>query len=103
MARKLYDAAVKVGEYTTQNGQTKSRYLNIGVVMEGDRGPYLLLQRTFNPAGVPSQRDTIIVSLFEPRADGDKPRSSEAPSTQSASVPAANQPQSPEFNDDIPF
>jgi hypothetical protein len=38
-------------------------------VLEGQSGPYLLLDRTFNPAGVPNpdNRSNLIVSLFEPR------------------------------------
>jgi hypothetical protein len=71
MAKK-YDLSVKTGEYTDRDGQTKGRYLNIGVMMDGDKGPYILLNRTFNPAGVPgnADRDNIMVSLFEPRQEG---------------------------------
>lgn len=70
MAKK-YDLSVKVGEYTDSSGATKGRYQNVGVVMEGQNGPYILLNRTFNPAGVPGQadRESIIISMFEPRAD----------------------------------
>jgi hypothetical protein len=37
--------------------------------MESDGRKYILLNRTFNPAGLPNpdNRSTIIVSLFEPR------------------------------------
>ena len=68
MTTKRYDAAVKVGEYQS-GGETKARYLNVGAVLEGPNGPYLLLDRTFNPAGVPNpdNRSNLIVSLFEPR------------------------------------
>lgn len=69
MAKKLYDVSVKTGSYTNNQGETKNRYENIGVMMEGDNGPYLMLKRTFNPAGVPgnAERDNIIVSLFKPQ------------------------------------
>ena len=69
MATKKYDAAVKTGEYRDRDGNTKARYENIGTVMMGDNGPYLVLKRTFNPAGVPNpeNRDSLIVSFFEPR------------------------------------
>jgi len=69
MAKKLYDVSVKTGSYTNNQGETKNRYENIGVMMEGDNGPYLMLKRTFNPAGVPgnADRDNIIVSLFKPQ------------------------------------
>lgn len=107
MATKKYDAAVKTGEYTDRNGEKKSRYENIGTVMMGDNGPYLILKRTFNPAGVPNpeNRDSIVVSFFEPReADGSKPAagrgdnfSTMPPRTSSPPPPASS------AADDIPF
>lgn len=63
---KKYDLVVKVGEY---NG--KGKYKNVGVMLEGERGPYILLDRTFNPAGVPSDRESIVVSMFEPKGKAD--------------------------------
>ena len=67
--QKLYDAVVKTGEYTNNNGETKGRYENVGSVMQGDNGQFLILKRTFNPAGVanPDNKDSIIVSMFEPQ------------------------------------
>jgi len=64
---KKYDLCVKVGEYTDKQGKPKGRYENVGAVIEGDKGPYLILKRTFNPAGVPNpeNRDTVIVSCFD--------------------------------------
>ena len=69
---KKYDLVVKVGEYTDNQGQTKGRFKNVGVMMEGDKGPYILLDRTFNPAGVGGNegRESIIVSLYEPKDNG---------------------------------
>ena len=65
---KKYDLAVKVGSYTDQYGNQKNRYKNIGALMTGnDGGEYILLEKTFNPAGVPSDRESIIVSLFKPK------------------------------------
>jgi hypothetical protein len=66
---KKYDLVVKVGEYTDGQGQTKGRFKNVGVMMDGDKGPYILLDRTFNPAGVGGNegRESIIVSLYEPK------------------------------------
>lgn len=74
MAKK-YDLVVKTGEYTNRDGEVKARYMNIGVVMENDKGPYMLLNRTFNPAGVPgnADKDNIIVSMFEDRGDRNAP------------------------------
>lgn len=69
MAKKIMDIAVKVGEYEDEHGEWKGRYENVGSLMEGDDGEFLILKRTFNPAGVPNpdNRDSLIMSLFEPR------------------------------------
>lgn len=77
MAHKTHDLVVKVGEYTTRDGETKARYENIGALMQGDKGPYVMLKRTFNPAGVSVDpgRDSILVSAFEPRNDGQRQQS----------------------------
>lgn len=66
MATKLYDLCVKTGEYQS-NGETKGRYENVGSMMQGDNGPFLILKRTFNPAGVvnPESKDSVIISCFE--------------------------------------
>ena len=65
---KKYDLAVKVGSYTDREGNNKNRWENIGAIMHGDNGFYMMLKRTFNPAGVAGQndRDSILVSMFEP-------------------------------------
>lgn len=66
---KTHDLVVVTGEYQS-GGQTKKRYENIGSVMKNENGSFLILKRTFNPAGVPNtgDRDSIMVSMFEPRA-----------------------------------
>jgi len=69
--RKIYDLSVVVGSYTDKTGTQKNRYQNIGSLMQTDQGgKFLLLDRTFNPAGVPfdaSKGNQILVSLFEPK------------------------------------
>lgn len=68
MARKTHDIVAKVGEYTDRQGQTKPSYKNVGALMQGDNGPFLMLDRTFNPAGMPIDgRGNVILSCFEPR------------------------------------
>lgn len=69
MAHKISDLAVKIGEYVDQQCQTKGRYENVGSLMQGDNGMFLILKRTFNPAGVPNPefKDSVIVSCFEPQ------------------------------------
>ena len=82
MAKKLYDLTVKTGEYTDSSGATKGRYENIGSVMENDKGQFMMLKRTFNPAGVPNSdgRDSVLVSMFEPRPrDGQSGGNYQAP------------------------
>ena len=68
-SRKTHDLSVKTGTYRDSSGQEKARYKTVGALMQGDKGPYLVIDRTFNPAGVPVEdgRDQIIVSCFEPR------------------------------------
>lgn len=87
---KKYDITVKVGEYTDREGKTKGRYVNVGAVIQGKDGPYIMLDRTFNPAGVPNpqNRDTVILSLFAPKEQQQK---------QQAPAPSVG------FDDDIPF
>lgn len=79
---KKFDLVVKVGEYTDNQGQTKGRFKNVGVMMEGDKGPYILLDRTFNPAGVGGYegRESIIVSLYEPKDNAGQQQASAAKS-----------------------
>jgi hypothetical protein len=74
MAKKLYDLAVKTGEYQDRNGNKKGRWQNVGAVMQGDDGgKFIMLAKWFNPAGVPDLSgrggESILLSMFEPRND----------------------------------
>lgn len=65
--RKTHDLAVKVGTFE-KNGETKGRYINVGLVLKDEEGKsMILLNRTFSPAGVPNpdNKDTVIISRFE--------------------------------------
>lgn len=69
MAKKVFDLAVKTGSYQ-KDGAEKGRYENIGSVMQSDDGSqFLMLKRSFNPAGVPFKdgSDAILVSMFKPK------------------------------------
>ena len=98
---KLYDISVTTGSYE-QNGEKKYRSLRVGTVWEGKNGPYLRLDRTFNPAGVPvadPMSDSIICNMWTPRdKDGQQPpqqaRNYTNPQTGAPDVP---------FDSDIPF
>lgn len=64
--KKTHDLTVKVGEYQ-KDGQTKGRYERIGSIMVADDGnKMILINRTFNPAGVPNpdNKDSVLVSAF---------------------------------------
>lgn len=76
MAHKLYDLAVKTGEYQNQQGETKGRYENVGSVMQGDNGQFVILKRTFNPAGVPNpdDKDSVLISCFELQGNSQQPQ-----------------------------
>lgn len=70
MAKKTHDICVKTGIYE-KDGETKNRYLNVGSVMMDDSGDgikkFILMNRTFNPAGVPNpdNRESVLLSVFE--------------------------------------
>ncbi len=75
--------SAKVGEYQ-KDGQTKGRYVEIGVILSGDTGEYVLMDPTVNLAGVLSLQnmmnhkkgnkvgDRIMVGVYsdEPRTGG---------------------------------
>lgn len=97
MAKKLYDLAVKTGSYTNNAGETKGRWQNVGALMQGDDGgKFIMLAKWFNPAGLPdlsgknATSESILVSLFEPKQQGQSAPAQQAP----AAAPA---------DDDIPF
>ena len=91
-AKKIRDLAVKTGEYTDAQGNTKGRYQNVGSLMKtDDGGEFVILNRWFNPAGVPNpdSRDSVLVSCFKPRENNAQ--------QQPAPAPAGD------FDDSIPF
>ena len=95
MAKKIYDLAVKTGTYTA-NGETKNRYENIGSVMQSDDGSkFLMIKRTFNPAGVPDLSgkgsDSVLIGMFEPKDQ------------QQAAPQQRQQPRQQQNWDDAPF
>ena len=100
MAKIKYDLAVKTGEYQDGDGNTKGRYENIGKVIQGDDGFYMILKRTFNPAGVPNpqDRDSVLVSMFEPREREPAPQQSTPSERAQAPAPGGGG-----FADDVVF
>ncbi len=92
---KVKDLAVVVGSYQ-KDGQTKNRYQNVGQVLRNDNGEeMMMLNRSFNPAGVPYKdgSDSIIISQFDPRGNEQS-----APAKAQQSTPPASG-----GDDNIPF
>lgn len=98
MAKKLYDLAVKTGEYQNGSGETKGRWQNVGAVMQNDDGgKFIMLAKWFNPAGVPDLSgrggESLLLSMFPPQEkDGQQ---------QAKAAPAKAAPDS--FDESIPF
>lgn len=119
--RKIRDVVVKVGEYTDHNtGETKGRFENVGALMQNDEDDsfFIMIKRTFNPAGVPKQdeRSSILLNCYIPQDQRDdaKPKQDrsggdyaarsggETPS-QKAARESPNRPLGDDMSDDIPF
>lgn len=104
-AKKLYDLAVKTGEYQDRtSGQTKGRWQNVGAVMQSDDGSkFIMLAKWFNPAGVPdlsgkgATSESILLSMFAPK-DQQQQQQSAPPQRQ-----AAPQQSVQDDDDSIPF
>jgi len=103
-AQKTHDIVCRVGEYQDRRtGETKSRWLNVGSLMRGDDGGvFMMLDRTFNPAGVPNPdgRSNLLLSCFVPKEQrqegGYQGGDGQQRQTQS-SAPASS------YDDEIPF
>ena len=107
--RKVYDAGVKVGEYQDRDGNTKGRWENIGAVFTNEKGEsFMTIKKTFNPAGVPSNGDGIIISFFKPRSNNNNSQPPQPVNNNSGyNGPAQNwsAKDTPDYsgNSDIPF
>ncbi len=109
MARKTHDLVVTVREYQDRDGTTKRETKNIGALMESDKGPFILLDRWFNPAGIPNpeNRANLMVSCYEPRSreDNGTRQQSARQSSYDAQRPQGGAPAGGAFDDgdSIPF
>jgi hypothetical protein len=109
MAKRL---AVKVGEFTNQQGETKGEYVRLGALMAGnDGGEYLLLDPTVNLAGALTKqnmmnhkngkqvRDSLMVSVFDDSNGKQQGGQQQASNNSGSDYSAGN-----DFDDkDIPF
>jgi hypothetical protein len=69
--KKLFNLSAKVGN--RKDGS--AIYLDVGVILEDENGPFMLLNKTFNPAGVPDadpQKSSVKIRMFEPKPYDDK-------------------------------
>lgn len=97
MARK-YDAVVGI-PYTTQSGEEKIKWQNVGAVVTTQKGGFmLLLDRHFNPAGMPNpeNRTNVVVNLFEPQQNNGQ----QGGQQQQSPAPAGG---AIDDTDDVPF
>ena len=105
MAQKKYECVVALGEYQDGSGQTKTRWQNVGAVIQTDKGFMMLLDRTFNPAGMPNpeNRTNIVINLFEPqqRDQQGNGRQSQQSSQQYRQASQGGQGREPGFDDDF--
>lgn len=105
-ARKTADLVVKVGEYQDQQGNKKAKWQNVGRVMQGDDGSeYLMINRTFNPAGVPDLTgkggDAVLIRKFEPR-NNDQAGAAPRQATRGGAAPVPGH-GFEDMQDDMPF
>lgn len=103
MTKKLKDIVAKVGEYEDRStGRTKARWKTVGALMEDREGnPFIILERTFNPAGLPNPdgRESCLLSCFEPNRDGPRTSDNGGSSGSSSGGSSADK----NLDDDIPF
>ena len=92
---KKYDIVATVGTYI-KNGETKNRYKNVGAVIEKDGKPFILLDKIFNPAGLPGDKESVLLSLYAPK-EKDSDYNQGLRTKGSSYVPESN------LNDYIPF
>jgi len=118
MSRVKHDICVVVQKYKDRDGNEKSKWQKVGVELETENGGrIILLDRWFNPAGIPDpeNRGTVMLSMFDPKDNGaeppQQPRAQEhrqvPPNASAKPNPAAGlfetKPSADGFTDDIPF
>lgn len=96
----VYEVVANVGKYTNKNGEEKTIFRKVGLVNKNDKGNmYLLLDKTFNPAGLAEAgRENIILSLFPPKDKEDEQDHSKGKFAETARKLSAN-----ELDDIVPF
>lgn len=68
----MKELKIAAGKYKNAEGEEKTRYINLGVMMEGENGPYLLVDPGINLAAyMQPGKDRVIVSIFDKRPKKD--------------------------------
>jgi len=70
MANRIFDCVIKKGSYKDKNGEEKINWEKVGAVFRNDdNSVYILMDRTFNPAGVinPDNKSSVLISCFAPK------------------------------------
>ena len=100
--QKIKDLVVSTGTYVDNQGQTKHRYKNVGSMMQNENGVFLILDRTFNPAGLPNpdNKEGCFVSCFDIKERSKQPQYQSQPSQTPQNQP---QPAQNSNNSDQPF
>lgn len=104
---KIKDLSVKVRSYKNASGEEKHVYKTIGAIFENkDGGKFMMLDRSFNPAGVPFKEgsDMIMVGMYDVKDAGGAETTGQAAPMAPPKKPAASSP-APDFDDfeNIPF
>ena len=113
MAKKIRDIVVKVGSYQDRNtGEEKARWKNVGALMKNDDDDslFIMLERTFNPAGVPNQdgRESVLLSCFVPQdrqqnGQGNQQQNQQNNGQSSQGGGNGNQGGGAPYDDEVPF
>jgi len=103
MSKRL---SIKTGTYTDNQGAEKGEYTRLGVIMDGQNGPYLILDPSVSLAGCLAKqnmmnhkagkevRNSLMVSVF----DDTQQNQQQAPQQQGQQQQAQNG-----FDEDLPF
>lgn len=68
-AIKTHTLSIKTGEYEHE-GKHKNKYLHVGAVMQNFNGSsFILLDKTFNPAGIVDDRENVLIGMFPVKKD----------------------------------
>jgi hypothetical protein len=97
-AVRTHDLKVKVESYY-HNNEKKNRYVKIGSMMENEYGSFILLDKTFNPAGVQEEGASILVSVL--KVDNEKNDNDRSDNEKYSETNILKEPSL--VDDDIPF